>query len=73
MQQLIAPPSLDFAAGAPVMTRQAFAQAIGLPYTVLVAQCERGYWPQVTKGKRVFINVEAVRLEALQRAREAGL
>ena len=57
----------------PVMTREAFAAAIGLPLGVLVAQCDRGYWPQVTKGKRVFINVEAVRLEALQRAREAGL
>ena len=52
----------------PVMTREAFATAIGLPLGVLVAQCDRGYWPQVTKGKRVFINVEAVRLEARRRA-----
>jgi len=52
----------------PLMTREAFATAIGLPVGVLVAQCDRGYWPQVTKGKRVFINVEAVRLEALRRA-----
>ena len=73
MQQLTAPSAPDFSAAAPVMTRQAFAHAIGLPYTVLVAQCECGYWPQVTKGKRVFINVEAVRLEAIQRAKEAGL
>jgi hypothetical protein len=50
------------------MTREAFATAIGLPLGVLVAQCDRGYWSQVTKGKRVFINVEAVRLEALRRA-----
>ena len=57
----------------PLMTREAFAAAIGLPIGVLIAQCDRGYWPQVTKGKRVFINVEAVRLEALQQAREAGL
>ena len=52
----------------PVMTREAFATAIGLPLGVLLAQCDRGYWPQVTKGKRVFINVEAVRLEARRRA-----
>ena len=53
------------------MTREAFAMAIGLPLGVLVAQCDRGYWPQVTKGKRVFINVEAVRLEARRRALES--
>jgi hypothetical protein len=57
----------------PLMTREAFAAVVGLPIGVLIAQCDRGYWPQVTKGKRVFINVEAVRLEAIQRAREAGL
>ena len=55
----------------PLMTREAFAMAIGLPLGVLVAQCDRGYWPQVTKGKRVFINVEAVRLEARRRALES--
>ncbi len=54
----------------PVMTREAFALAIGLPLGVLVAQAERGYWPQVTVGKRVFINVEAVRLKAAERAQE---
>lgn len=45
----------------PVLTRQAFAEAIGLPQGVLIAQCERGYWPQITIGKRVFINLEVLR------------
>lgn len=54
----------------PLMTREAFALAIGLPLGVLVAQAERGYWPQLTIGKRVFINVEAVRLKAAERAHE---
>lgn len=58
---------------APLMTREAFAQAIGLPIGVLVAQCDRGYWPQLTVGKRVFINVEAVRLHAQERASEFAL
>ena len=62
-------PSGDFQPiDAPLMTGEAFAMATGLPLGVLVAQCDRGYWPQVTKGKRVFINVEAVRLEARRRA-----
>ena len=55
------------------MTREAFASAIGLPLGVLTAQAERGYWPQITIGKRVFINVEAVRLLAAERAAEFAL
>lgn len=57
-------------AAAPLMTREAFAQAVGLPVTVLVAQAERGYWPQITIGKRVFINVEAVRAKALEHGQQ---
>jgi len=67
-QQEIKQPLFAPTIASPLMTREAFAVAIGLPIGVLVAQCDRGYWPQVTKGKRVFINVEAVRLEAIQRA-----
>lgn len=52
----------------PLMTREAFAQAVGLPVGVLTAQAERGYWPQITIGRRVFINVEAVRIHAAERA-----
>lgn len=55
------------------MTREAFAHAIGLPLGVLTAQAERGYWPQITVGRRVFINVEAVRVLAAARAQEAVL
>lgn len=54
----------------PLMSRSAFAKAIGVPEGVLVAQAERGYWPQITIGKRVFINVEAVRMKAAERAAE---
>lgn len=57
----------------PLMTRQAFAQVVGLPVGVLVAQAERGYWPQITIGRRVFINVEAIRLLAAERAAEFTL
>lgn len=54
----------------PLMTRKAFAKAIGLEFSVLRAQCDRGYWPTVKKGKRVFINVEAVRLQAVEKYTE---
>jgi len=49
----------------PLMTREAFAAAIGLPTTVLTAQCDRGYWPTLKVGKYSFINVELVRKNAL--------
>lgn len=68
--QTLPVPSLS---GIPLMTREAFAKAIGLPLGVLVAQAERGYWPQITVGRRVFINVEAVRVLAAARAQEAVL
>ena len=54
----------------PLMTREAFASAVGLPLGVLVAQCDRGYWPVVSIGKRVFVNVEAVRVLAAEKAKE---
>ncbi|MDH0047837.1 hypothetical protein [Comamonas terrigena] len=57
----------------PLMTREAFAVAVGLPLGVLTAQAERGYWPQITVGRRVFINVEAVRMKAAERAAEFTL
>jgi hypothetical protein len=65
------PKHLLTGSAAPLMTREAFAAAIGLPLGVLIAQCERGYWPMVRKGKRVFVNVESVRQEALQCAAES--
>ena len=67
------PNSAQGALSVPLMTREAFAQAVGLPLGVLTAQAERGYWPQITVGKRVFINVEAIRLKALERAQEFNL
>lgn len=57
----------------PVMTRESFALAIGLPLGVLIAQAERGMWPQISVGKRVLINVEAVRIKAAERAQEFTL
>lgn len=59
---------VSIASTVPLMTREAFASAIGLPVGVLTAQAERGYWPQVTVGRRVFINVEAIRVLAAEKA-----
>lgn len=57
----------------PLMTREAFAASVGIELNVFVRQCQRGYWPEITVGKRVFVNVEAIRLLAAERAREFTL
>lgn len=57
----------------PVMTREAFAMAIGLPAGVVIAQCDRGLWPLVKVGKRCLINVEALRIAAARKAEEFAL
>ncbi len=63
--------SLSTLPSVPLMTRAAFAAAVGLPIGVLVAQAERGLWGAPVKiGKRAFINVEYVRLLAVKQAQE---
>lgn len=57
----------------PVMTREAFASAVGLPAGVVIAAAERGLWPTVRVGKRSFINVEALRIAAARKAEEFSL
>lgn len=54
----------------PLMSREAWANAIGLPLAVVRAQCKRGHWPCVKVGKYSLVNVEAIRLRALERATE---
>lgn len=58
--------ALALGAGAPLMSREAFSAATGIPLGVLTAQIDRGYWPVVTIGKRSLVNVEAIRREALR-------
>ncbi|MBB5507143.1 MULTISPECIES: hypothetical protein [Paraburkholderia] len=50
----------------PLLTREAFANAVGLPAGVIIAQCDKGYWPTMKVGKRVFVNVELIRKRALE-------
>lgn len=58
----------------PLMTPAAFSAAIGLEVTVFKAQFERGYWgAPIRIGKRVFVNVEALRIKCAERALEFAL
>jgi hypothetical protein len=59
---------------APLMTPTAFCLAIGLEEGVFRAQFDRGYWgAPIRIGKRVFVNVEAVRIKCAERAAEFSL
>lgn len=54
----------------PLMSRAKWAAAIGLPETVVTAQAERGLWgAPIHIGKRVFVNVEAIRIAAADKAK----
>ncbi|UPL20182.1 hypothetical protein [Alcaligenes faecalis] len=57
----------------PLMTPSAYAKAVGIELSVFQAQCNRGYWPTIKVGKRVFINLEAIRIKAAERAAEFAL
>lgn len=54
----------------PLMTLEAFAQASGLTVGTLRAQVYRGYWPTKKVGKKVMVDIVALRLEAVQRYQE---
>jgi hypothetical protein len=59
---LTVPPNLI---SVPLMTRQRYSEISGIPLGVLLAQCDRGMWPQV--------NIEALRLAAAAKALEFTL
>lgn len=65
--------SLSIAMAMSLMTPTAFSQAMGIEHSVFQAQCNRGYWPTIKVGKRIFINVEAIRIKAAERAAEFAL
>jgi predicted DNA-binding transcriptional regulator AlpA len=55
-------------ATAPVLTREAFAQQVGLTAPTVYSMCDRGYLPTVHFGRRVFINVEVLRRQCAEKA-----
>jgi hypothetical protein len=57
----------------PILTREAFATAVGLTAPTVYSMCDRGYLPIFHLGRRVFVNVEALRLSALKKAGEFTL
>ena len=49
-----------------MMSREAFAAAIGLPIGVVVGFCNKGYLPTVSVGKYSLINVALLQQRCLE-------
>ncbi|GHD66103.1 hypothetical protein GCM10007350_27830 [Jeongeupia chitinilytica] len=52
-----------------LVTRERWAELTGLPLGVIEAQCDKGYWPTVRKGKYSLINVAQIQQESLLQGR----
>ncbi|KVG12117.1 hypothetical protein [Burkholderia thailandensis] len=59
-------PSLPVLPLVPMMSREAFAAAIGLPVGVIVGFCNKGYLPTVSVGKYSLINVALLQQRCLE-------
>lgn len=46
-----------------IQSREAFAAAVGLTSATVYSMCDRGYLPTVHFGRRVFINLEVLRIQ----------
>ena len=52
---------------APLISRERFAEALGLPVGVIVGWCNKGLVPCVSIGKYSLVNIELLRKRCLER------
>jgi hypothetical protein len=45
----------------PCITRERWADVVGLSHATVYSMCDRGYLPTIHFGRRVFVNLEALR------------
>lgn len=45
----------------PLLTRERWADLVGLSHATVYSMCDRGYLPTIHFGRRVFINLEVLR------------
>lgn len=60
------PSALSNLPSVPMMSREAFAAAIGLPIGVVVGFCNKGYLPTVSIGKYSLINIALLQQRCLE-------
>jgi hypothetical protein len=63
----------NFSFHLPLVSRERFAELVGLPVGVIVGFINKGYLPTVTIGKYSLVNVEALRIKAAEKAQEFTL
>ncbi len=51
----------------PLVTRERFAELVGLPIGVVIGFANRGYIPTVSIGKYSLVNLELLRKRCLER------
>ncbi len=51
----------------PLVTRERFAELVGLPIGVIIGFANRGYIPTVSVGKYSLVNLELLRKRCLDR------
>lgn len=61
----VTPPSSNYAS--PLVTRERFAELVGLPIGVIIGFVNKGYIPTVSVGKYSLINLELLRKHCLDR------
>ena len=60
--------NLQAASTVPILSREAFAQQVGLTAPTVYSMCDRGYLPIVHFGRRVFVNLEVLRRQCADKA-----
>lgn len=58
-------PSTPYAS--PLVTRERFAELVGLPVGVIIGFANRGYIPTVSIGKYSLVNLELLRKRCLEK------
>lgn len=61
ISQSLASSGQTLAISLPIMSREAFAAAVGLTPATIFSMTDRGLLPTVHYGRRVFINIEVLR------------
>lgn len=60
--------SAPLSVSVPVLSRDAFASLVGLTPATVYSMCDRGYLPTIHFGRRVFVNLEALRSQCAAKA-----
>jgi len=67
-QQQSAAVSLPQSINMPLLSRERFAEIVGLTAATVYSMADRGYLPTVHFGRRVFVNLEALRAQCAAKA-----